>query len=327
MQLWDIEHTAGLLIKGRFQRDVDGHEIWVLTAKRQWDLIDKQWQEVAAESIYDDPVYLGEPGSSVMKIDHEFPVTKQNTDVLVYGKARSYAKRPVVYHECRLLIDGHIDKTISVHGERLWVQHGGTVTVSNPQPFVEADIHYGKALGGDERNRVGCGIASSTAELLKKPVPSVFFPSEEWAPNSKNVRVAGLGPIAPFFAERTQYGGTFDAHWEEHRRPLLPQDFNPKFYQSAPSDQQCDGFLVGGERLMMSGFNHDEVISFRFPVEKYLASASFSEENLCLPMQIHTVFVDTESMSLTLSYSASFPCQGKEHLLISSKVSQVQEEI
>ncbi|NOI29632.1 DUF2169 family type VI secretion system accessory protein [Vibrio coralliilyticus] len=325
MQLWDIEQATDLLVKGRFQRDENGHEVWVLTAKRQWSLNEKVWDEVPAEEIYDDPIYLGEPGLSAMKVDHEFPVSKQNTDVLVYGKARAYAKRPVTYHECRILIDNHIDKSIAVHGERQWVQHGGSVTVSHPKAYVEAEIDHSRALGGDERNRVGSGIAKSSEELLAKPVPSVFFPNEEWAPNTKPLRVAGLGPIPPFFSERTRYAGTFDEHWEEHRRPLLPEDFDRKFYQSAPADQQCDGFLEGGERLMMSGFSHDDVFSFRIPSEKFVAIADFGDEKLSAPMPMYTVFIDTEEKRLTISYTASFPCQAKEHLLVSSTVSKARE--
>ena len=68
------------------------------------------------------------------------PVSKQNTDVLVYGKARAYAKRPVTYHECRVLIDGHIDKTISVHGERQWVRHGGACNGFSPQSLLLKQI-------------------------------------------------------------------------------------------------------------------------------------------------------------------------------------------
>ena len=58
MQLWDIEQATDLLVKGRFQRDENGHEVWVLTAKRQWNLNEKVWEEVPAEEIYDDPIYL-----------------------------------------------------------------------------------------------------------------------------------------------------------------------------------------------------------------------------------------------------------------------------
>ncbi|MCG9595572.1 DUF2169 domain-containing protein [Vibrio sp. Isolate25] len=327
MQLWDIEQTTDLQTKGRFQRDENGHEVWVLTAKRQWNLNEKVWQEVLAEEIHDDPVYLGEPGLSAMKIDHEFPVSKQNTDVLVYGKARAYANRPVTYHECRILIDSHIDKTIAVHGERQWVEHGGSVTVSLPKAYVEAEIDYSRALGGDERNRLGSGVAKSSSELLERGVPSVFFPNEDWGPNTKNLRVAGLGPVPPFFSERMQYAGTFDDKWQESRRPLLPEDFNRRFYQSAPADQQCNGFLEGGERLMMSGFSHDDVFSFRIPSEKYVAVADFGEEKFRIPMAMYTVFIDTEAKRLTISYSASFPCQAKEHLLVSSKVLKVGEKV
>ncbi len=43
----------------------------------------------------------------------------------------------MTYQECRVLIDGHIDKTLAVHGERVWVEHGGSVTLSKPVPFIE----------------------------------------------------------------------------------------------------------------------------------------------------------------------------------------------
>lgn len=88
MQLWDIDVNPELAIKGRFQRDEHGHEIWVLTAKRAWMFIEKQWVEQAQPEIFDDPIYEGEAGFSAMKHDHEFPVSRKNTDVIVVGKAR-----------------------------------------------------------------------------------------------------------------------------------------------------------------------------------------------------------------------------------------------
>ncbi|MDN3611784.1 DUF2169 family type VI secretion system accessory protein [Vibrio ostreicida] len=327
MQLWDIETSDNQMVQGRFQRDQHGGEVWVMTMKRQWNLVDKVWTEVPAQEIYDDPVYEGEPGLSAMKIDHEFAVSKRNTDVVVFGKARSYAKRPVTYQECRLLIDGHIDKTIAVYGERQWIEHGGSVAVSHPKAFVEANLDYSRALGGDERNRLGTGIATSHKTLIERPVPSVFAPGEDWAPSAKHLKVAGFGPLPPFFSHRAKFAGCFDTHWQQHRRPLLPEDFDTRFYQSAPEDQQCDGFLTGGERLMMSGFCHDDVLSFRFPSETYIATALFGEDTRHVPMSLYTVFIDTEEKILTLSYSAAFPCQAQEHLLTSSRVSKRKEAV
>ncbi|MCV5919813.1 DUF2169 domain-containing protein, partial [Escherichia coli] len=80
---------------------------------------------------------------------------------------------------------------------------------------------------------------------------------------------AGFGPVPPFFEARQTLAGTFDEEWIENRKPMLPLDFDRRFFQSAPADQQCKGFLKGGERLMMSGFCHDDTISFRIPKEKY----------------------------------------------------------
>ncbi|MDF4355500.1 DUF2169 domain-containing protein, partial [Vibrio parahaemolyticus] len=245
--------------------------------------------------------------------------------VLVYGKARSYAKKPVTYQECRVLIDGHIDKTLAVHGERVWVEHGGSVTLSKPVPFIEKDIDYTCAIGGDLRNRIGGGVADSNKELLEQKVPSVFYPKEEWSSTSKNLRVAGFGPVPPFFEARQTLAGTFDEEWIENRKPMLPLDFDRRFFQSAPADQQCKGFLKGGERLMMSGFCHDDTISFRIPKEKYRAIATFKDGSYPVDMAMYTLFVDAEKKTISISYTAAFPCQSKEHLLVSTSITKVEE--
>ncbi len=320
MQLWDIEPHPNLTLKGRFQRDENGHEVWVIVGKQTWKFDGLNWQNVGNSEIYDDPVYMGEPGYSAMINDHEFAYFKQNTDVLIYGKARSYAKKPVPYLECRLLIDEHIDKTIAVHGERVWIEHAGTVTVSDPSKFIEKDIDYTRAIGGDIRNRVGTGLASSTKKLCEQTVPSVFYPQENWEPSGQKSRVAGFGPIPPFFESRMIHAGTFDDDWAEFRRPLLPTNFDKRFYQSAPLDQQCKGYLIGGERLVMSGFCHDDTISFRIPKEKYTAKAKFLDIEQSQDMAIYTVFVDAEEKTISISYSSNFPCQGKEEQLVSTSV-------
>ncbi|OAJ93041.1 DUF2169 family type VI secretion system accessory protein [Vibrio bivalvicida] len=325
MQLWDIEPHSEVTLKGRFQRDEQGNEVWVVVGKRTWQLDGSGWCELEQSEVFDDPQYLGDPGFSAMKVDHEFAYTKKNTDVLVFGKARSYAKKPVIYQECRVLIDGHIDKTLSIHGDRIWVEHGGSVTLSKPIPFVEKDIDYSCAIGGDIRNRLGGGIAGSTEELLKQKVPSVFYPKEEWSATSSKIRVAGFGPLPPFFEARQKLAGTFDENWVENRKPLLPIDFSQQFYQSAPQDQQCKGHLAGGERLMMSGFCHDDTISFRIPKDRYVAVAKFQDETYQAPMSIYSLFINTEDKTISMSYNASFLCQDKEHLLVSTSIVKQQE--
>ncbi|AUI87864.1 hypothetical protein BS333_15835 [Vibrio azureus] len=326
MQLWDIEPHPQLSIKGRFQRNEHGEEVWVVVGKQTWQFNDGQWQSLAESEIFDDPQYLGEEGFSALKVDHEFAFFKPNTDVLIYGKARSYGKKPVTYQECRILLDGHVDKTIAIHGERVWVEHGGSISVSLPQPFIEKDMDYTCAVGGGFDNRIGGGIAESTAELLQQPVPSVFYPGETWSPSVTHCRVAGFGAIPPFFSQRQKLAGTFDEEWLETRKPMLPVDFDVKFNQSAPQDQQCKGYVSGGERLMMSGFCHNDTITFRIPDKKYMAIATFKDRQEQAAMPIYTIFADTERKQISLSYTAVFPCQGREHLLVSTAVKSLAEE-
>ncbi|MDF4844944.1 DUF2169 domain-containing protein, partial [Vibrio parahaemolyticus] len=106
---------------------------------------------------------------------------------------------------------------------------------------------------------------------------------------------------------------------------MLPLDFDKRFFQSAPADQQCKGFLKGGERLMMSGFCHDDTISFRIPKEKYRAIATFKDGSYPVDMAMYTLFVDAEKKTISISYTAAFPCQSKEHLLVSTSITKVEE--
>ncbi|MGR6837650.1 DUF2169 family type VI secretion system accessory protein [Aliivibrio wodanis] len=321
MQLWDIDPDSSHSLKGRFQRDAEGNEVWVLSMKRAWYFSDGVWLEIRDKVVLnDDPIYEGAPGFSTMLADHDFPVYKQNTDVVIYGKARSYGQKAVNSHICRLLLNGHIDKSLKIVGDRHWVEHAGSITVSATQPFIEKDIDYTNAIGGDIRNKFGGGASTSNHELLKSKVPSIFYPTQNWQANSNKVDVAGFGPYPQFFQDRAKWAGTFDEQWYEERRPMLPLDFNPYFYQSAPFDQQCNGYLKGGERLVLSGFCHDDTLSFYIPENTYQALAIFDGEEESVDMPLYTLWINTEEKRIEATYTACFPCQGREHLLTLSRV-------
>ena len=76
---------------------------------------------------------------------------------------------------------------------------------------------------------------------------------------------------------------------------------------------------------MMSGFCHDDTLSFRIPKEKYRATATFKDGSYQVDMAMYTLFVDTEKKAVSITYTAAFPCQGKEHLLVSTSITQLEE--
>ncbi|GAL20883.1 hypothetical protein JCM19235_158 [Vibrio maritimus] len=43
-------------------------------------------------------------------------------------------------------------------------------------------------------------------------------------------------------------------------------------------------------------------------------------------MSIYTLFIDTETKTLSLSYNASFPCQGEEHTLTKTHIEVTEVE-
>lgn len=326
MQLWDIESALPYSVQGRFLRDKDGHEVWVACVKVGWQRVAGEWCELDTHpAVNDSPVYVGEDGASVMSQDHDFVISKRNTDVIVQGKARALGKNPVNEMQCRLLLDGHVDKTLRVLGPRKWFTQAGQLGICAPAKCIEAEIDYSHAMGGfDERNRVGCGVGETQRELLTQAVPSVFYPGQNWNLNFNKVKPAGFGPLPPYVTERSQLAGTFDQHWIDNRRPLYPKDFDPGFYQCAPLDQQCVGLLQGGERLVLSGFDHEGAMLFFLPKLHFTAQAHLSDKIITEAMALHTLFIDTEVQQITGCWQAAFPCQGQEHLLQKTVISQAK---
>ena len=330
MQLWDIESELPYSVGGRFQRDQHGLEVWVATLKKRWIWDGVIWHEDTERvGIFDEPLYMAEPGLSPVVSDHDFAICKKNTDVVIHGKAKTFKKTPCLEQICRLFVDGHIDKQIKVVGQREWVVQAGSIIPSIPLKFIAKDIDYTCAVGGyDERNRLGCGIGESMTELQTQSVPSVFNVTENWTLSSKKMNVAGFGVLPTFFQQRYCLAGSFDEAWFDSRRPLLPIDFDTAFYQSSPTDQQCSGFLMGGERINLSGFDHKGVLTFVLPKECYEARIKYSDQvTERKTMDLHTLFFDTENNTVSATFTVSFACQGREHMLVSTRINNRVESV
>lgn len=324
MQLWDIETALPYNVKGHFARDKEGHEVWIACVKVGWQKVNDEWCELDVHPPLNDTLlFAGDDDAPVMSQDHDFVVSKRNTDVIVQGRARALGKKPISEMQCRLLLDGHIDKKLRVLGPREWFSQAGQLGISAPASFIDAEIDYRQAMGGfDARNRVGCGVGEKQRDLLTQAVPSVFYPGQNWSLDHNKIKPAGFGPLPSFVTERSQLAGTFDQDWQDNRRPLLPSDFDPGFYQCAPLDQQCDGLLQGGERLVLSGFDHEGALLFFLPKLNFTAQVHLSDKIITEAMALHTLFIDTEAQLITGCWQAAFPCQGQEHELEKTVISQ-----
>jgi hypothetical protein len=232
--------------------------------------------------------YDGDPHQAPMLFQSDLTPFKPGTDVTFTGVAHSPDGKPQPSWICGIRV-GPVAKRLRVTGPRKW--HAKTLRkrgwfaqgeveeldewrLSKPDPVQYVPIDWRLAYGGRlpghadpgpkgcyEFNAIGCGIADDEKfqevreipapqiEALDKPVTS---PAGKWQPE-------GLGPIPPWWNQRHQYAGTYDDAWLEQRHPLLPKDFDFRFWQCAHPDLIATPWLEGNESYEL------ENLAFRHP--------------------------------------------------------------
>jgi hypothetical protein len=207
-------------------------------------------------------VFHGEPGRSAPKYEVDFAPRKPLCDVLLNGCAYAPEGQPVERVTVGLRVGDWV-KSFSVVGARSWVAIGGSVRSTDPLPFTQMPITYDFAFGGVDRrdedparhaafmaNPSGRGFAltGSTDGLEGAPLPNTEELGVEVTRPDGEYRPMSLGPIGRHWEPRCRYAGTYDQSWLEDVAPFLPADFDDRYYQAAPSDQQLP--LPAGEQTV-----------------------------------------------------------------------------
>ena len=211
----------------------------------------------------------GEPGLSSPEYESDFCLTKPKVDVLLLGTA--YAPKGIAAKEVGVgMRVGDLLKTFKVTGKRRWKTHllGAVASVSGPEPFTQQAISYDIAFGGIETgpgqekdcavylpNPVGLGYFRHYRHADGKPMPQteemikpIKMPDGKYKPMS-------FGPIGRNWLPRSGYAGTYDKKWQAEVFPFLPEDFDDRYFNAAPEDQQLSE-LVGGEQVVLANLTH-----------------------------------------------------------------------
>jgi hypothetical protein len=260
-----------------FERD--GRELIVVAIKatfvmpkdgREPELAEDQAKLIEADE------FLGEPGLSAPRYETDYAHRKPFCDVLINGSA--YAPDGKATRQVGVGVRvGSMVKTFAVTGNRVW--RGGMVGVSasTPEPFESMPISYNNAFGGvDERkgdpssiktylqNPIGRGYSHYKKDLDGKPLPNteeIGKPIED--PNGR-YRPMSFGPIGRNWQPRVHFAGTYDQKWLDHRAPFWPDDFDDRYFQAAPPDQQIP-YPTGGEDVVLKNLTTDGHVHFKLP--------------------------------------------------------------
>jgi hypothetical protein len=272
-----IENATGFAMEPIFTSDENGQPLLVVVLKATIAIGDGGRLSLHEKQV---PVNIagepyGEPGKSSYKYEPETAPAKAATDVVVIADA--YAR-----HSGDTQVDvrfraGSLDKTVRVTGDRYWLTSLGLVGATSPEPFESIPLTYERAFGGydpdstpeqpifDQRNPVGSGYHAKSRKHDSLRLPNIEDPARPISGYDDRPDPAGFGFLSPDWAWRAKFAGTYDSAWMRDRMPLLPFDFDPKFYNAASPGLVAPSYLRGGETVSLTNCTPNGALEFILP--------------------------------------------------------------
>lgn len=314
-------NSTHMLAELALAADVDARDHCIVVIKGTFTANERGELQLADEQqpLVRSDEHHGRPDTSAVRLECEFVLTKPHTDILVVGKAVAPGRVPVERLRVRLELPGHVKEAVVV-GERCWVRSLGQLFPSPPVPFVEMPLTFDRAFGGSDdsagpndvacepNNLVGVGFhPRRPAHLVEGlPVANVEHPDHPIrSPRDRSVPI-GFGVVGRAWLPRRQHAGTYDAAWLEQRAPYLPADFDPRYFQCAPLDQQLPP-LRGGELLRCIHMAELPVVSYVLPDPSLPVRFRFIDVDRPQTARLDTVILEPHLARCQLIWRASVP--------------------
>lgn len=289
--------TLYVVVKGTFTL---GPAVTVAAAQQPLQMADVPW---------------GEPGASSLRYASDIHPAKPATDVALVGSAHAPGGRPVTELDTLLAV-GPLRKQVRVVGDRLWTGRALGPALGPAQPFTTMPLTWERAFGGVhvldqdkgkvkavEENPVGAGFRARRRrdELKGLSAPNLLDPDDAERP-------AGYGFIAPHWQPRRSYAGTYDDAWQRTRAPILPADFDPRFFNAAAPGLVADGYLEGGERVKLANLTPDGRLSCTLPRCRFDLAVRIAGRSERPALNLETVLLEPDDERLSLLWRAAVPC-------------------
>lgn len=235
----------------------------------------------------------------------------------------------------RMLVEfavGTARQSALVSGERRLLSSG---KIEAPAPFDRLALRYEYAFGGsdlrsvdparrriDPRNPIGLGVGiEGVAPDARWRMPRIEDPRAPLRVYGQQVPVIGFGFVASHWQPRAAYAGTYDLEWQQRRMPLLPRDFDRRYFNAAPSALTFMPGPPGGTAVDIVGTTPQGRVNFDLPD---LGTPLFHAAPRCGPRKTHkmkldTIVVDTDLMRLTLIWRTHFFVRDGFHGLLAGE--------
>ncbi|MCP4114957.1 MAG: DUF2169 domain-containing protein [Desulfobacteraceae bacterium] len=320
--MWLLENNTPYATERTWVLDKNAGKHWIVTVKGTYNILPDGTTEMAAEQ--EEPLFLpryfGEDGKSSIKYEADLIPSKQATDILINGKAYSPEGKPSRKVTLGLQTTNLV-KQLTAYGDRRWEKGLLGMTISKPEPFTSMPIIYERAFGGTDtfsdkpekhcmyfRNPIGTGFATLKKHLAGQALPNIEYTKERISSWKDRPRPAGFGAVASYWTPRKEYAGTYDEKWQKERFPLFPVDFDERFFQCAPEDQQVQGFLKGGEPVYLENFTPGGQLFFRLPEVFLKFETHFGQKKEKHEANLSTVIIEPEFPRVIMVWHTSLAC-------------------
>ena len=299
----DAQPLLALIVKASFSFDANGQ---VALAQSQLP--------VKVEGSY-----WGDPEKSSYKYEPEGTFFKPATDVVLIGSA--CARNGGVRELTVFFRVGPVEKMVRVTGDRTWIKTLGFERATAPEPFERIPLVYERAFGGwdrsnpepkkhqfEERNPVGTGFRSRHGKFEEGlRLPNLEMPRLKLSSFYGRPEPAGFGFTSPNWQPRAQFAGTYDDKWLKERMPLLPKDFDPRFFNAASAGLVAPGYLLGNEPVVIENVNPTGPLGFRLPgiPPPKCRVALRGKPDQLLETKLDTVILNTDENLLFLIWRSS----------------------
>ncbi|NTX41323.1 DUF2169 domain-containing protein [Myxococcus sp. CA033] len=330
MQL--TENTTGMSAGLTVTTDVQAREHCVVALKGTFCMDDRgepRRAEAQRPLTYTDE-HHGAPETTSLRQENDFALTKPRVDILVRGHAVAPRGRATEAMLVRVELPG-LRKDLRITGDRSWDRGMMGLKPTPPKPFVRMPLRYELAFGGVDtahpepkyhgaelRNPVGVGFRRSprATDAVGTPLPNMEHPRqflERW--DGKALPV-GFGPVGRGWQPRLAHAGTYDERWLAEDYPFLPRDFDPRYFQCAPEDQQVAG-LRGGEVLRCLGMAESGAWTVTLPRLQVPVAFRFRDAEARVEARMDTILLDVDAHEVVVTWRAS--------VLLGKKLSHLRE--
>jgi len=302
----------------------DGRELLVVVVKGTFAIPRPGQEAMLAEEqipLIEADTFTGEPGLSAPIYESDYSPRKLRCDVLLLGSA--YAPNAIPRERVRVSLRvGRMYKEFDVVGNRVWIGDTLGTAATEPESFTVMPISYDLAFGGLDNlnpdpvqhdaylsNPIGRGFYSKSKgrEINGKPLPNTEEPARPIGSPLESYVPMGFGPIGRSWQPRPSYAGTYDQNWVDNVFPFLPADFDERYYQSAPLDQQID-YLQGGEDVWLVNLTPQGETTFRVPrvtVPVTFYFKNYDEKEVYAAAD--TLIIEPDLNRITIVWRASVP--------------------